>query len=127
MYIQNLTNLARCRRVVPINGCSANFVVGSSSDLGAATVYGTLRFDDGAAHHRINGRREHAADFANASYLGDYVRTGVNAVLMPGTKVGAHSAIGPGAIVSGDVSERTMLLVEQSHQRMEWGPERYGW
>ncbi len=102
-------------------------VVGRSSDLGAATVCGTLRFDDQETIHRVGGRREIPVVGANASYLGDFVRTGVNAILMPGVKVGPYSVIGPGVILQEDVPNNSLLYLKQEICRKEWGPERYGW
>jgi bifunctional UDP-N-acetylglucosamine pyrophosphorylase/glucosamine-1-phosphate N-acetyltransferase len=102
-------------------------VVGENTDLGAGTVCGTLRFDDGVTTHRVKGRAETPQEFGNAAYLGDYCRTGVNAVLMPGRKVGAYSVVGAGVILNEDLSDRTMLYVQQKLQKKDWGPERYGW
>ncbi|WP_164821370.1 NTP transferase domain-containing protein [Paenibacillus koleovorans] len=102
-------------------------VIGTATDLGAATVCGTLRFDDGHTTHRIKGRRETPRDHSNATYLGDFVRTGVNAILMPGVKVGVYSVVGPGVILEEDVPNRTLLFVKQELVRKEWGPSKYGW
>jgi bifunctional UDP-N-acetylglucosamine pyrophosphorylase/glucosamine-1-phosphate N-acetyltransferase len=102
-------------------------VLGEAGDLGAATVCGNLRFDDGRTSHIIGGRRETPVYGANAAYLGDYVRTGVNAIIMPGVKVGPYSVIGAGTLVQKDVPERTSLFVKQEHVQNKWGPERYGW
>lgn len=107
--------------------CEITGVVGASVDIGAATVCGTLRFDDRAAEHAIDGWRETPLVGANASYLGDYSRTGVNAVLMPGVKVGAYSCVGPGVILYEDLPERELLIAKQEVVRRTWGPERYGW
>ncbi len=102
-------------------------VIGSAVDLGAATVCGNLRFDDGRSVHRVHGRGETPLQGANAAYLGDYCRTGVNAIIMPGVKVGSYSCIGPGAVIYEDVPSHTLLLVRQELVRKDWGPERYGW
>lgn len=103
-------------------------IIGRSSDLGAATVCGTLRFDDQNTIHRVNKRREvTSSNSANASYLGDYVRTGVNAILMPGVKVGAYSVVGAGVILNEDLPKGTSIFVKQEYIRSTWGPERYGW
>jgi bifunctional UDP-N-acetylglucosamine pyrophosphorylase/glucosamine-1-phosphate N-acetyltransferase len=107
--------------------CEIYGVLGSRVDIGAATVCGTLRFDDGPATHTVLGRREQPATGANASYLGDYSRTGVNAILMPGVKVGAYSCVGPGVVLNEDLPSREVVLVKQELVRKPWGPERYGW
>ncbi|MGH2390364.1 MAG: NTP transferase domain-containing protein [Chloroflexota bacterium] len=102
-------------------------VIGSGVDLGAATVCGNLRFDDGQTVHTILGRREIPRVAANAVYIGDYCRTGVNAILLPGVKVGPYSCVGPGVIAYEDVPARTLLLARQELVRKTWGPGRYGW
>lgn len=102
-------------------------VVGENTDLGAGTVCGTLRFDDGVTTHRIKGRAETPPEFGNAAYLGDYCRTGVNAVIMPGRKVGVYSVVGAGVVLNEDVPDRTMVYTRQKLERKDWGPERYGW
>jgi NDP-sugar pyrophosphorylase family protein len=107
--------------------CEISGVVGARVDIGAATVCGTLRFDDGEAPQRIAGRREAPREGANAAYLGDYSRTGVNAILMPGVKVGAWSCVGPGVVLNEDLPSRQAVFVRQALERRPWGPERYGW
>lgn len=102
-------------------------VMGKCCDLGAATVCGTLRFDDGQSVHRVKGRKEQPRYHANATYLGDYVRTGVNAILMPGVKVGAYSLIGAGVLLQEDVPNNTSIFLDQTLTKGTWGPERYGW
>jgi bifunctional UDP-N-acetylglucosamine pyrophosphorylase/glucosamine-1-phosphate N-acetyltransferase len=86
-----------------------------------------LRFDDGETVHKVLGRREIPHVGANASYIGDFSRTGVNAILMPGVKVGAYCCVGPGVVLYDDLPHRTLVLVRQDLERREWGPERYGW
>ena len=107
--------------------CEVFGVLGEAVDIGAATVCGTLRFDDGETVHKVLGRREIPHIGANASYIGDFSRTGVNAILMPGVKVGSYCCVGPGVVLYDDLPHRTLVLVRQDLERREWGPERYGW
>lgn len=102
-------------------------ILGRCSDLGAATVCGTLRFDDGVTSHRVKGRKETPRYHANATYLGDFVRTGVNAILMPGVKVGSYSLVGAGVLLGEDLPNNTSVFLEQNLRKGSWGPERYGW
>jgi UDP-N-acetylglucosamine diphosphorylase / glucose-1-phosphate thymidylyltransferase / UDP-N-acetylgalactosamine diphosphorylase / glucosamine-1-phosphate N-acetyltransferase / galactosamine-1-phosphate N-acetyltransferase len=102
-------------------------ICGRKADLGAGTLVGTLRFDDGVTPHRVQGRSEFPLHFANCAYLGDFTRTGVGAILLPGAKVGAYACVGPGVVVRDEVPERTLLLLEQSLVTKQWGPEKYGW
>jgi len=107
--------------------CEMAGVFGARYDAGAATVCGTLRFDDGETVHEVRGRKEVPEVGANVAYVGDYTRTGVNAILMPGVKVGAYSCVGPGVILYDDVPHGTLVLAKQELVRRPWGPERYGW
>lgn len=107
--------------------CEVCGLVGRSVDIGAATVCGTLRFDDGNAEHRIRGRRERPAVLANSTYYGDFSRTGVNVVTMPGARIGCYACVGAGVVVTGDVPDRTLRLLKQETIDRPWGPERYGW
>lgn len=107
--------------------CEMAGVFGERFDAGAATVCGTLRFDDGDTVHEVCGRREVPEVGANVAYVGDFTRTGVNAILMPGVKVGAYSCVGPGVILYDDVPHGTLVLARQELVRKPWGPEKYGW
>ncbi len=107
--------------------CEIYGVLGEAVDIGAATVCGTLRFDDRETVHNVRGRREVPPAGANASYIGDFSRTGVNAILMPGVKVGAYCCVGPGVVLYNDLPHRTLALVRQEMTHRGWGPERYGW
>lgn len=102
-------------------------IVGENTDIGAATVCGSLRFDDGVTMHKTRGRREYPRDYSNSSYIGDYSRTGVNAVIMPGCKTGPYSIIGPAVLLEKDLPAGTGIRVKQEQETFPWGPERYGW
>ena len=102
-------------------------VLGACVDIGAGTVCGTLRFDDGQQSQRIGGRRETPNDHASACIIGAYSRTGVNVSLSPGVKIGSYSAIGPGVVVMEDVPSRTAVTLKQDLTQRPWGPEQHGW
>lgn len=107
--------------------CEMSGVFGSATDIGAATVCGTLRFDDADTAIQVEGRYEVPPDGANATYMGDYCRTGVNAIIMPGRRIGSYSVVGPGVILYDDVPSKTMIMAKQELITKPWGPERYGW
>lgn len=114
-------------RVYCYHYCEVWGVVGQAVDFGAATVCGNLRFDDRETVWRVKGRAEVPAHAANAAYVGDFCRTGVNAILMPGKRIGVYSCVGPGVVVYQDVPDRQLLLVRQELETRPWGPEQYGW
>ncbi len=101
--------------------------IGSNSDLGAGTTCGTLRFDDSESTHVIKGRREVPSHFSNAIYMGDYSRTGICAMLMPGVKIGVNSVVGSGVLLSQDLEDNSILQVEQTLSKKTWNYTKYGW
>ena len=107
--------------------CEMSGVFGCATDIGAATVCGTLRFDDRDTQLQVEGRYEVPPYGANATYMGDYCRTGVNAMIMPGRRIGSYSVVGPGVILYDDVPSKTMVMAKQELITKPWGPERYGW
>ena len=107
--------------------CEMSGVFGCATDIGAATVCGTLRFDDKDTPMQVEGRYEVPPYGANATYMGDYCRTGVNAIIMPGRRIGSYSVVGPGVILYDDVPSKTMIMAKQELVTKPWGPERYGW
>jgi len=107
--------------------CEIWGVVGQAVDFGAATVCGNLRFDDRETAWRIKGRVETPGTAANAAYFGDFCRTGVNAIIMPGRRIGVYSCVGPGVVLYDDVLDSQVIMVEQELTTRSWGPERYGW
>uniref|UniRef100_A0A540VGK3 Nucleotidyl transferase n=2 Tax=Litorilinea aerophila TaxID=1204385 RepID=A0A540VGK3_9CHLR len=114
-------------RVYCYHYCEIWGVVGEAVDFGAATVCGNLRFDDGETVWRVRGRQETPLHGANAAYFGDFCRTGVNAIIMPGRRVGVYSCVGPGVVLYEDVPDRQVVMLRQELTTRPWGPERYGW
>lgn len=104
-----------------------NGIIGENTDIGAATVCGSLRFDDGVTIQKVKGRREFARDYSDSVFLGDYCRTGVNATIMPGVKVGPYSVIGAGVLLNKDIKDNTLVYTEQTLVEKRWGSEKYGW
>ncbi|WP_017470860.1 DapH/DapD/GlmU-related protein [Amphibacillus jilinensis] len=101
-------------------------VIGQYVDVAAACVCGILRFNDTSKTHRINGR-SYSDKYANAVFIGDYTRTGVNNVFFPGVKVGSECALYPGLNIEKDVSHETLLIKKEEHIEKEWGNKKYGW
>ncbi|WP_209330390.1 sugar phosphate nucleotidyltransferase [Lunatimonas salinarum] len=104
-------------------------MVGENTDIGAGTVCGSLRFDDGLSIQTVKGRRETLThqDLANACYIGDQCRTGVNSILLPGVKMGNESILGPGVILSEDLESGKILLLKQELTKKDWNTDKYGW
>ncbi|MEM3880839.1 MAG: sugar phosphate nucleotidyltransferase [Candidatus Bathyarchaeia archaeon] len=83
-------------------------------NLAAGTITANLRLDDSHVKMMVKdsvvdtGRRKLGA------ILGDNVKTGVNALLMPGVKVGQNSWIGANFTVYRDLPANTIALLKQN-------------
>ena len=100
---------------------------GERCDLGAGSICGTLRFDDGETTQTINTRKEIPISFSNATYLGDYTRAGVGVIFLPGVMVGAHCVVGAGTILNKNVKSNTLIYAKQELVEKEWSYKKYGW
>ncbi|UUZ97025.1 hypothetical protein LJK87_24100 [Paenibacillus sp. P25] len=88
-------------------------VVGTATDIAAGVTIGVLRFDDLPQMQKVQGRTEYPEKFGNAVYFGDYSRTGIASLYMPGVKVGSNSVIGPAVLVEKDVPSHTLIHLDQ--------------
>jgi bifunctional UDP-N-acetylglucosamine pyrophosphorylase/glucosamine-1-phosphate N-acetyltransferase len=92
-------------------------IIGENCNFGAGTTIANYRFDGQSVKMTINdavfdtGRRKLGVIF------GDEVKTGINALFMPGVKVGNNSWIGPGVIAYRDVPPNTVVLLEKDHNK----------
>ncbi len=76
---------------------------------------------------KVKGRKEFPRDYADSVFIGDYCRTGVNAIIMPGVKIGPYSVIGAGVLLNKDIRDHTLIYTEQTLIERTWGSEKYGW
>lgn len=102
-------------------------IIGESTDIAAGVTVGITRFDDQLQTQNVNSRKEIPEKFGNAVYFGDFTRTGILSLYMPGIKVGSNCIIGSGVAVERDVPSKTLLYAEQTIIEKKWGPHRYGW
>ena len=99
--------------------CEMSGVFGCTTDIGAATVCGTLRFDDRDTSIQVEDTKYRLT----AQTLPTWVttcRTGVNAMIMPGKRIGSYSVVGPGVILYEDVPSKTMVKAKQELIKKPW-------
>lgn len=99
-------------------------VFGLGAEIGAGTQCGTLRFDDGPIEVEVCGRRRVAHGFSGVLF-GDYARTGVGAMMMPGRIVGPCSMVGAGVVLMKNLPAHKALLLKQETELVDWSPEIY--
>ncbi|MGY3885148.1 sugar phosphate nucleotidyltransferase [Aeromonas aquatica] len=108
------------------HNCEIAGVLGRNVDIGAGTTFGTLRYDDAKTSHLINQKRVTPHHYSNVVYMGDFTRTGVNTVIMPGVKVGCRSVVGSNVVLADDLPDERIIQVEQTLITKPWGSQRYG-
>ena len=99
-------------------------IFGEGSEIGAGTMMGTLRFDNGPTRVKLKGRYFEAEELSGVLY-GDYSRTGVGALLMPGRIIGPGGIVGAGVVLEQNVAPHTLLRLEQQTVITEWPQEIY--
>lgn len=102
-------------------------IIGEYTDIAAGCISGILRFDDALNTPKVMGRTEIGSKYTNGIFIADHCRTGIANIFMPGVMIGKNSVLGPGATITKNVPEGTLLIVEQSQTYRDWGPDRYGW
>jgi bifunctional UDP-N-acetylglucosamine pyrophosphorylase/glucosamine-1-phosphate N-acetyltransferase len=88
-------------------------------NLAAGTITANLRLDDGSVKMLVKGKVVDTGRRKLGAILGDNVKTGINALLMPGVKVGANSRIGANFTVHRDVPANTIVLLKQDEEKRE--------
>jgi UDP-N-acetylglucosamine diphosphorylase/glucosamine-1-phosphate N-acetyltransferase len=83
-------------------------------NLGAGTITANLRLDDEHIKMMIKDKVVDTGRRKLGAILGDNVKTGINALFMPGVKVGNDCLVGAGFMVERDLPPHTMALLKQN-------------
>ncbi|MCW4047364.1 MAG: sugar phosphate nucleotidyltransferase [Candidatus Bathyarchaeota archaeon] len=94
-------------------------ILGEHCNLAAGTITANLRLDDGPVKMLVKGEVVDTGRRKLGAVLGDNVKTGINALLMPGVKVGANSWIGANFTVHRDLPANTIALLKQEEDIRE--------
>ncbi len=93
-------------------------VIGDNCSLGAGTVTANLRFDERNIKVEVLGKgRMDSGTNKLGVIMADNCRTGSNATLSPGVKLGPHSFVGPGVLLAKDLAPNKIAL--QGRQMVE--------
>jgi UDP-N-acetylglucosamine diphosphorylase/glucosamine-1-phosphate N-acetyltransferase len=88
-------------------------------NLGAGTITANYRLDAGTVKMIVKDKVVDSGRRKLGVILGDDVKTGINALLMPGTKVGCNSWVGPNFMVERDLPANTIALLKQDAKKRE--------
>ncbi len=90
-------------------------IIGDNCSLGAGTVTANLRFDKKNVTLRVLGKKERMDTGSNkfGVVMADNCKVGSNSTLMPGTKMGPHSIVGPGVLLLHDLPPNKIVFVKE--------------
>jgi bifunctional UDP-N-acetylglucosamine pyrophosphorylase/glucosamine-1-phosphate N-acetyltransferase len=88
-------------------------VIGPNTSLGFGTVTGNWPFYDPPVRSTVGEERLKTDREKLGAVIGARSRTGIGVLLYPGVKVGAHSFIGPGVVVTRDIPDGRLVLLKQ--------------
>ena len=89
-------------------------ILGENCNLGAGTIMANYRLDGRTVKMIVKDKVVDSGRRKLGAILGDNVKTGINALLMPGVKVGTNSWVGPNFTVHRDLAANTQALLKQS-------------
>lgn len=112
--------------VCAVHNCEVFGIIGKRVDIAAGVQMAILRFDDMYTTQSIAGKK-YSTPYTNNICIGDYCRTGVNNVFLPGVKIGSRSALGPCLMIDKDIAKNSLIIVTQETIVKDWGSHRYGW
>jgi bifunctional UDP-N-acetylglucosamine pyrophosphorylase/glucosamine-1-phosphate N-acetyltransferase len=97
-------------------------ILGENCNLGAGTITANYRLDGGTIKMVVKDRVVDSGRTKLGAVLGDNVKAGINALFMPGVKVGCNSWIGPNVVVHRDVAADTVVLLKQNLEERKLNP-----
>ena len=88
-------------------------VIDCNVSFGSGGITANLRLDEQNIKSTVKGQRIDTGRAKLGAIVGSGARMGVNALLMPGVKVGSGSFVGPGVVMHDDAPDHTQVLVKQ--------------
>ncbi|MCW3998452.1 MAG: sugar phosphate nucleotidyltransferase [Candidatus Bathyarchaeota archaeon] len=86
-------------------------------NLGAGTIIANYRFDSKSVKMKVKNKLIDSYRRKLGAVLGDDVKTGIHAILLPGVKVGNNSWIGVNYILDRDLPANTYAIQNQNREK----------
>jgi len=96
-------------------------IIGKNCSLGAGTVLANFRFDEQSISVTVGGKAINTGRDKLGAIIGDNCKTGINASVMPGIKIGPSSIVGSHVCLTKDLMPEKMILSEP-HYRIQPNP-----
>ncbi|MFX1490904.1 MAG: bifunctional sugar-1-phosphate nucleotidylyltransferase/acetyltransferase [Promethearchaeota archaeon] len=97
-------------------------ILGFDADLGASVVLSNYRFDGKEVQVMLQDQLVSTNTDKFGAVIGDVVKVGCGAVVLPGRTIGYNSWVDPGVVVIKDVPDNTHLQLRQEYQLEERRP-----
>jgi bifunctional UDP-N-acetylglucosamine pyrophosphorylase/glucosamine-1-phosphate N-acetyltransferase len=91
-------------------------IIGNDCSFGAETVSANLRLDEGEISVMVNGEEIKTGSNKLGALVGNRVRTGINAGIMPGRRLGEGGFVGPHVCLTEDLPPGKMALAEKNYK-----------
>jgi len=88
-------------------------IISDNCLFGAGTVTANFRFDEKNVKVRVEGKEIDSGTNKLGAIVGDNCKTGINACLSPGVKIGPHSIVGPGVYLQNDLEPGKIIFLEK--------------
>lgn len=88
-------------------------IISDNCLFGAGTITANFRFDEKNVKLRIEGKEVDSGTDKLGAIVGDNCKTGINACLAPGVKIGPHSIVGPNVDLQNDLKPGKIIFVDK--------------
>jgi len=88
-------------------------IISDSCLFGAGTITANFRFDEKNVKLRIERKKVDSGTDKLGAIVGDNCKTGINACLSPGVRIGPHSIVGPGVYLQNDLEPGKIIFVDK--------------
>jgi len=92
-------------------------IIGENCNFGAGTTIANYRLDGKSVKMKVKDEILDTGRRKLGVVLGDNVKTGINALFMPGVKVGNNCWVGPDVVVCRDVPPNTIVMFKQEQEQ----------
>lgn len=88
-------------------------IISDNCLFGAGTITANFRFDEKNVHVWVGDKRVDSGTNKLGAIIGDNCKTGINACLEPGVKIGPQSMVGPNVDLQSDLEPETIIFVNK--------------
>jgi len=89
-------------------------IISSNCLFGAGTITANFRFDEKNIKVRIENKKIDSGTNKLGAIIGDNCKTGINACLEPGVKIGPQSMVGPNVDLQDDLEPMKIIFVDEN-------------